>query len=522
MTCKAQSAAAVDVQGLCYRFAGRQEPSLGEISFSLAPGSWTLLAGRTGSGKSTLLRALAGLIPNQAAGDMQGSVRLFGLETRGASPASLARAAGLVLQSPDDQICTTAVESEVAFGLANLGLSAAEIEARVTQWLDDLGLLAGRHQATQTLSGGQKQRLMLASILAMGPKLIVLDEPLAQLDYRAAQELLGALEAERKKGLAIVVAEHRLDHLLARVDRVLVLDAGRLVADHVADDPGLGSSLAAAGLLADPWPLPAVGVPERTSDEPSPPVVRAARLTHRFPRQADAVWENVSFEIVAGERVCLLGENGSGKSTLLHALAGLVRPTSGKVTLAVPPAGSLPLGFVPQNPDLSLFCRTVCEELAFGPRQLGLGQADTRARVEHVARSLAIADLLDEAPQALSQGQRLRVAVAAALTLRPRLLVLDEPTTGQDPVVVTRLLTEIARAVAAGEAGTLLFSTHDARLATQFATRVLVLAGERLLADCSVDVLLKDAGLLAEEWLGPALRGGPPASAPAAMTTGRG
>jgi energy-coupling factor transport system ATP-binding protein len=519
MTLELSGKSAVDVQALRYTFAGREQPSLSDISFSLAPGSWTLLAGRTGSGKSTLLRALAGLIPNQAAGEMGGSVHLFGLDTRGASPASLARAAGLVLQSPDDQMCTTTVESEVAFGLANLGLPPAEIDRRIAHWLDELGLSACRHQATQTLSGGQKQRLMLASILAMGPRLLLLDEPLAQLDYRAATELLDVLDTLRQAGLTLVVAEHRLDRLLTQVDRVLVLGCGRLLAVHAAGDPGLPSSLATAGLVADLSPLAPSSRAPRTRIEPPVVIVRAAQLAHRFPRQSRPLWENVNFEIAAGERACLLGENGCGKSTLLHALAGLMRPTSGEVTLAAAPAGSLPLGLVPQNPDLTLFCRTVYEELAFGPRQLGLPQADVRARVQHVARSMAIDDLLEESPQALSQGQRLRVAVAAALALRPRLLLLDEPTTGQDASEVRRLLGEIAAAVAADEAGALLFSTHDVRIAAQFATRVLVLADGRVVADAPVSDLLNDAELLAQARLGPAPQETPEAAAPPTTTT---
>ena len=188
-------------------------------------GSWTLVAGKTGSGKSTLLCALAGLIPQQATGTMHGTVRLFGLDTRSARPLELARTAGLVLQSPDEQICTTTVADEVAFGLANLRLPPAEIDERLTLWLDRLGLTAQRQQSTHTLSGGQKSRLLLASVLAMGPRLLLLDEPLAQLDYAGAVELLDLLDELRRAGLTIVVAEHRYDDLADRVDRVLVLES---------------------------------------------------------------------------------------------------------------------------------------------------------------------------------------------------------------------------------------------------------------------------------------------------------
>ena len=203
-------------RGSAYRFAGRDEPSLADVSFSLPAGTISVLAGRTGSGKSTLLRALAGLIPHHASGEMRGAVRLFDQDTRTLGTSDLAATAGLVLQSPDDQLCTATVESEIAFGLANLCLPIAEIERRIESWLDRLGLASRRHQATQTLSGGQKQRLLLASILAMSPRLLILDEPLAQLDATGAAELLDRLDALRREGLTIVVAEHRLDDLLPR------------------------------------------------------------------------------------------------------------------------------------------------------------------------------------------------------------------------------------------------------------------------------------------------------------------
>jgi energy-coupling factor transport system ATP-binding protein len=517
----ADSPSAVEVKNVSYTFLGRPRASLSEISFALAPGTITLVAGRTGSGKSTLLRALAGLIPNQAAGTMSGAVLLGGVDTRGASPAALARRAGLVLQSPDDQICTASVESEVAFGLANLCLPADEIEQRVTLALETFELTACRNQPTHALSGGQKQRLLLASIWAMQPRLLLFDEPLAQLDGAGVSELIAELDRLRDQGLTIVVAEHRLDDLVVIADRVLVLESGRLIADRAARDERLGLVLEATGLIGE------AGIAARPATAPPPvygpervdrrSVLQVKNLAHCFSRHQPPLWQDVHYRIDAGERVAVVGPNGSGKSTLMHAAAGLIRPTAGQIDLESPPPGRSPLALVSQNPDLALFCRTVYEELAFGPRQLGLPAQEVHERTIDAANALALVALLDEPPLALSQGQRLRVAVAATLTLRPGLLLLDEPTTGQDTLEIDRLLVAIADAVTAGRIGAVLFATHDTRIVARFATRALVLAQGRLIADCAVPEFFADESLLRQAGLRIAGSGAAPRTTKASL-----
>lgn len=490
----------VTVERVGYTFLGSNRAALADVSLTLTPGSLTVVAGQTGSGKSTLLRVLAGLIPGVAAGQMEGRVRLFDLDTAGASSLDLATRAGLVLQSPDDQICTNDPASEVAFGLENLCLPAVEIERRVAHWLDRFGLSGQRGQPTHTLSGGQKQRLMLASILAMGPRLLLLDEPLAQLDAAGAEELLDALDALRTDGMTIVVAEHRLDELLRRADRLLILSSGRLVADEATHGPRAAEVLEQAGLFT---PRDAMVSPLVELSEKAESVVRVHDLAIHWPRRREPLWSNVRFDIRSGECVAVVGPNGSGKSTLLAALAGLIEPTAGRIERAAHSAGASQIGLTPQNPDLTLFCRTVGEELAFGPRQLRLAEAETARRVAQAAAALDVVDLIDEPPLALSQGQRLRVAVAASLTLRARLLLLDEPSTGQDPQQVCRLLTGVRRMVSAGEIGAALFSTHDPRLVERYATRVLVIAEGSLLADCSPAALFADYALLERAGLRP-------------------
>jgi energy-coupling factor transport system ATP-binding protein len=537
----------IEVESLAYTFIGRDRASLQDISFRLPAACWTVVAGRTGSGKSTLLRALAGLIPHYAAGRMQGRVRLLGADTRMLGPAELARRVGLILQSPDDQLCATTVEAEIAFGLENLGLPAREIGQRIRAALAEAGLDGLRQWPTRRLSGGQKQRLLVASVRALDPRVLLLDEPLAQLDSLGAKSLLDELDRLRSQGVTIVVAEHRLDELAARADRLLVLSEGRLVEDmpaasvdlcdaltrqglappevsQLAQALGCGPLLAVESLFErlgsppvscsataasdDDEPLD-VGVHE-AARSPSPvaveprPVLHVEDLGYRFPGSREWVWRGLDFSLHQGECVALVGANGSGKSTLLHLLAGFARPTTGRIEhepTAGPQRGS-DVGLVTQNPDLTLFCATVRDEVAYGPRQSAIEAATLASRVAELARQLNLESLLDEPPLALSQGQRLRTAVAAALSVEPRVLLLDEPTTGQDREQVERVMVAIVDALLGPRAaGCALFSTHDLSIVARHAGRVLVLEGGRLAADCTPDELLDDDALLARAHL---------------------
>jgi len=429
------------LEGLGYTYVGGA--SVGPVSLALRPGERVLLTGPSGSGKSTLLRLAAGLTQRHGQGDVVGQARVDGQPLAGMAPAQRARQVGLVTQDPSDQLVAGSVADELAFGPEGAGFAPEQTHARVGELLAQLGLPAAA--APQQLSAGQRQQLVVAAARSAGARWLLLDEPLGHLDPGAAQRLLEQLDALASAGLGVVVVEHRVDACWAWCDRVVVMRRGQVVVDrprsevHPSDLEGLQLP-AALGAPAEVVPPPRAGAVVHT--------LRGLAASY----DGRAVLHGVDLVLRAGERVVVVGPNGAGKSTLLRQLPGLR---------------------VPEDPDLSLFRATVAEELAVGPTERGL-----TVDVDRIARALGVRDLWEEPPQALSRGQRLRVAVAAALCCQPAPLVLDEPTTGQDAEHVEGLFDALE---ALGTS--VVFATHDLELAARRAHRVVVLVDGRVVAD---------------------------------------
>jgi len=475
----------LSLRGVGYRYPSVAAPTVSGVELAVAPGEILLLTGPTGCGKSTLLRLAAGLLQRHGQGQVQGEVAVDGRDPAALAPSERVRALGLVGQEPGDQLVAGTVGDEIAFAMESAGWSAAAIEAALPALQARVGLDLALDRDPRTLSGGQTQRLVIAAALSAGAGTLVLDEPLAQLDPAGAEELLRALRTIADGGVAVLLVEHRLEACLPVVDRVAIMAEGRLVDTVFAAALRPGSeavrTLRALGLV----------VPGRLdlADRLAPRQVEA--VTFRPPGGeppvlGETLWEGrglgftwrgapgpalvgVDLRLRAGERVALLGGNGAGKSTLLGLLSGQLRSPGLR-----PPAGVVA---VPQDPDLALFCPTVQEELAVGPREGG--HADVAGQVDRAAAALSVAGLRDRPPQALSRGQRLRVAVAAALACAPRVLLLDEPTSGQDHDQVERMMSAL---VAALSGGALVFATHDVDLALRHATTVYVLDQGRIVA----------------------------------------
>jgi energy-coupling factor transporter ATP-binding protein EcfA2 len=445
--------ALVRVDALSYRHPDARRPALEDISLELQPGELVCLLGPSGSGKSTLLRALAGLVPHFHGGTFAGRVEVGGRDTRRARPSELAGTVASVFQDPEDQVVFTQVANEVEFGLENLGVPPAEIPLRARAALEAgrVGHLADRR--TPELSAGELQRVCLASALALGPELLLLDEPTSQLDPAAAERLLEGLG---ELGTAAVVSEQRPALPLEHCDRVLFLEAGRLVLD-APREPALEwlerhcpSYLSKSQL----FPSQDVVVPDEV-------VARLEYISHAYDGR-HAVGPS-SLEVARGEIVALTGPNGSGKTTLAKLAAGLLEPQEGRIERRGKAA------YLSQDPGRYVVAERVDEEVA-------LGVAGDLACAREAIRTVGLAGFEARHPRDLSSGERERVALAAVLVTDPDLLVLDEPTRGMDPERKLALAELLRRD---SDRRATLVVTHDLSFAAEVADRAVSLAASR-------------------------------------------
>lgn len=549
----AEGPAPLRVQGVRIRHEGAETWTPDGVDAVVAPGEVLLVLGPSGCGKSTLALALNGLVPHAVPAELQGTVTVGGVQTTDARVAELSEHVGMVFQDPDAQIVTATVLDEVCFGPENRLLPADEVLRRAERALREVGLWERRADDPDTLSGGGKQRLAIACALALDAPLLVLDEPTANLDPVGADEvyrLLGALTASGSER-SIVLVEHNLDAAMGIVDSVLVLDGdGRTVAHGPADVvlreradelAALGvwlptATLAAlrlreAGIAIDPLPLTpaeltaglarlgAMEATEATGESvPSQAPATAASLAHAddgiqahephvavshltIRRVRREVLHDVSIDIARGDFVAIVGPNGAGKSTLVQAIAGVLRPPRATVRVAdLDPARasaaelSSAVGFVFQNPEHQFVVHTVADELAFGLRQRRLPEPQIDERVERMLTTLGLGGQRDAHPFLLSGGQKRRLSVGTALIAGAPLLVLDEPTFGQDRARAAELLELLAALNAAGT--TVVVVTHDLGLAAEYASHVAVIDDGRVAAFGATAGILRDAELL--------------------------
>lgn len=457
--------ASIDARGWGWRYATRRAWAVREVSLRIEPGERVLLLGASGSGKSTLLHGMAGVLGGADEGDAEGEVLVDG------APAAAARGrTGLVLQDPDGQTILARVGDDAAFGCENLGVPREEIWQRVDAALDAVGLDVPRDRSTAALSGGQKQRLALAGVVAMRPGALLLDEPTANLDPHGVGEVVDAVRrVVETTGATLVVIEHRIDAWLPLVDRVVVLGpGGGVLADGTPNAVlrARGAELAAAGVWVPG--IPPV-TPRPPAQRPGATLLSGADLrVGRVP--GVAVAGPVDVEVRAGEVLGIVGPNGAGKSTLGLTLAGLLPATSGEVraSASLAAGAAMParavrrgarvddplawtstalltrIGTVLQEPEHQLLSTTVRAELEVGPRALGLPEAEISARTDELLERLRLAPLAAANPYTLSGGEKRRLTVAATLATRPRVVVLDEPTFGQDARTWRELVAIIA------------------------------------------------------------------------------
>ena len=488
----------LEVDSLTFRYRRATEPAIRDLSFSLAAGDVLLVAGPSGCGKSTLIRAINGLIPHSYRGDLRGRVLVDGHSVARVRLRDLAELVGTVLQDPRKQLVASTVEGELAFGPENLGVPRAEIRRRLIEIAAASGIEHLTSRTTDELSGGESQQLAIAGALMLQPSLLVLDEPLANLDPVAAHRLLALVRRLADEGTAVVIVEHRVEDVLeARPNRVLYLEDGS--ARYLGGAEGFLE-------IADPASvkLPFSVVLARAMRLPGPGAVApraAGNVMDRGPARlewsaVDAGYEGrqvlhaVSASLGRRETVAVLGPNGSGKTTLFKAAIGLIKATGGQVLVDGKPTAGRSVadlagtfGYVFQNPSQMLFARTVRDEILFGPMNLA---RDPSRFDSLVTESLMRVNLASEPeiqarpPLTLSFGQQKRLAIAIALGIEPRTLVLDEPSSGQDHRSATAFMKEVERI---DGLESVYFVTHDADLALSHADRIILMRDGRIVGN---------------------------------------
>ena len=538
----------IDLSGVTYTYDGEATPVLRDISLTVRRGDFVLILGPSGCGKSTLLHLLNGSVPHILNGTLEGTAVICGKVVADTKVAEFATDVGMVFQDPDAQIINTRVRDEVCFGLENLCRPADEILIRQKEALDYVGLPGFADRSIFELSGGQKQRVSVAAVLAAQPRLLVLDEPTANLDPAGMTEVFAVLaRLNRDYGTTIVMVEHRVDELADKVSRVVMMDQGAIVFDgsprgafsarrvvHSEEADvvptaswfpqvsELAMDLAAASrqeLLPDQvplcieeavdlcsaWTIPAealaMAIDAPPAERSKKPLLSIKSLSFGYHRDSP-ILKKVNLELESGAIVALLGQNGSGKTTLARMLVGINAAPAGAIDLGGKDLSRLgareiaaDIGYVFQNPDHQFVTDQVDEEIAYGLKVRNYSADEIARRVDDVLGIVDLKRYRHRSPFSLSLGERRRLSVATMLVLEPHLLVLDEPTIGQDHERAQQLMGLMAR-LRERYGTTILMITHDVRLVAQWADRALVLRSGEIAFDGAPIELFADADLL--------------------------
>jgi len=522
---------------------GEPIPVLKGVNLRVRRGEFLALMGPTGVGKTTLCLTLNGILPHLMGGTFQGKVVVAGMDTREHGPGEMSRQVGLVFQDPESQLFNMTVEGEVAFGLESLGLSPSEMEERIAWALEVVRLSGLRQRHPLQLSGGQKKRLAIATVLAMRPQVLVLDEPVTGLDPVGRHEVLSVVEElKREREATVIMVEQDAEAVLTWADRVVIMEEGRLVLEgsprqvlsqveslhdwglavpqlgelahlfnrrqgtsfHFFTEDEAYSALADEPISNIQYPVPDTQHP--TSSEHST-AVQVEDLCYRYD---DGPWAvaDINLSVEAGEFLAIIGQNGSGKTTLVKHLNGLLRPTRGRVLVlgqdtAGQSVGQLArkVGYLFQNPDHQIFAPTIWEEVAFGLRNLGFSEGEVATHATEALALFGLGDHADTPPAVLGYGLRRKVTLAAVWAMRPQVLVLDEPTAGLDWRGTCTLMEEVTSLNSQGH--TIILVTHDMKLVAEFARQVLVLDEGRALAYGPTRQLFQQEAILRQAFLAP-------------------
>lgn len=511
-----------------FQYDAQAEATLKDISFDIAKGEKVLILGPSGSGKSTLAQCLNGIIPNIHKGQAQGQVRIDGQDVFKQSIYDKSQLVSTVLQDPDGQFIGLTVAEDLAFALENDCADQSEMKDKVALWAERLDLTSLLNHRPQDLSGGQKQRVSLAGVLIDESPILLFDEPLANLDPKSGQETIDLIDKIHKEvGATTIIIEHRLEDVLYRpVDRILLVNDGELLFNGSPDEllsstlllengireplyvtvlRQLGFDTRSAQNLSqlDALDLSDLALPDRVlkdkKDSSSDSILKVERLSVSY-GDNPAIIEDLSFSLKKGERLAIVGKNGAGKSTLAKALCGFV-PSQGKLTYKGQDisqdsiAGrSERIGFVLQNPNQMISQTMIFDEVALGLRLRGIEEAEVEERVHEVLKTCGLYSFRKWPISALSFGQKKRVTIASILVLKPEIIILDEPTAGQDYKTYTDIMNFLDSLQKQGH--TIVMITHDMQLMLEYSDRCLVVVEGKVIADDNPVTILNQKDLL--------------------------
>ena len=511
-----------------FQYDAQAEATLKDISFDIAKGEKVLILGPSGSGKSTLAQCLNGIIPNIHKGQAQGQVRIDGQDIFKQSIYDKSQLVSTVLQDPDGQFIGLTVAEDLAFALENDCADQSEMKDKVALWAERLDLTSLLNHRPQDLSGGQKQRVSLAGVLIDESPILLFDEPLANLDPKSGQETIDLIDKIHKEvGATTIIIEHRLEDVLYRpVDRILLVNEGELLFNGSPDEllsstlllengireplyvtvlRQLGFDTRSAQNLSqlDALDLSGLALPDRVlkdkKDSSSDSILKVEGLSVSY-GDNPAIIEDLSFSLKKGERLAIVGKNGAGKSTLAKALCGFV-PSQGKLTYKGQDISqdsiaerSERIGFVLQNPNQMISQTMIFDEVALGLRLRGIEEAEVEARVHEVLKTCGLYSFRKWPISALSFGQKKRVTIASILVLKPEIIILDEPTAGQDYKTYTDIMNFLDSLQKQGH--TIVMITHDMQLMLEYSDRCLVVVEGKIIADDNPVTILNQKELL--------------------------
>lgn len=522
-------------ENFTFQYSAQAEPTLHDVSFSVRKGEKVLIAGPSGCGKSTLIHCINGLIPFSYPGESSGSVLINGRDERDLSIFDISKTVGTVLQDSDGQFVGLTVAEDIAFALENDCVGGGELHGRVKSAAKTVGIEKHLRHAPTELSGGQKQRTAIAGIMVDDVDVLLFDEMLANLDPATGKQAIELVdELQAKTGAAVIIVEHRLEDVLHRhVDRVILMNDGRIVSDCSADELLSSALLKESGIREPlyitalkyagveirpemhPWSIREINlsegdrekvrswfeaVPSPNPPEEAPVLLESENLDFSYSNGHHAL-KDISLKIRKGERVAIVGTNGAGKSTFSKLVCGFEKPQSGRLLFNGDDMAPLSIkeradriGYVMQNPNQMISKVMIFDEVALGLRSRGVPEEEIRERVGKALKTCGLWEFRSWPVSALSYGQKKRVTIAAILVLEPELIILDEVTAGQDYRHYTEIMEFLSKLNASGI--TIVMITHDMHLMLEYAHRSLVFDGGELVADAPCADILTDASII--------------------------